>query len=106
MDHGSALPQLFDELSNGLPPSITLFRLWGIDARKRRGLICVELLSYEFVDLVPQPLDRPDSVLWIAATHEQPTGMSRTNANRGASRENMRLVEHELGDPRVFRPCR
>jgi hypothetical protein len=30
------------------------------------------------VDLVSQILDRPDRALWTAATHEQPSGKSRT----------------------------
>jgi hypothetical protein len=36
------------------------------------------LLPDQPVELVSQALYRPDRVLWIAATHEQPSGKSRT----------------------------
>jgi len=40
--------------------------------------LSVELLPDQSVDLVSQSLDGFHRVLWIAATHEQPSGKSRT----------------------------
>jgi hypothetical protein len=78
LDRGSPLPQFFDELSYGLPPSIAPRRLRGTYAQERRRLISVKLLSDQSIDLLPQTLDRADRVLSIAATQEQPSGKWRT----------------------------
>ena len=78
VDRRSPPPQLLCELPNALSPSIALFRFGGSHAQERRALVCVELLPDQPVDLASQALDGFHRVLWIAVTHEQPCGKSRT----------------------------
>src|SRR5215472_16003663 len=78
VDRRSPLPQLFRELPNALSPRIALFCFRGSHPKERPCLVSVELLPDQSVDLVSQSLDGFHRVLWIAATHEQPCGNSRT----------------------------
>ena len=79
VDRRSPPPQLLCEVPNALSPSIARFRFKGSHAQERRALVSVELLPDQPVDLASQALDGFHRVLWIAATHEQPSGKSRTN---------------------------